>query len=88
MVYEFTLFSSMVEGRVIVYSVSMVLRLEILIDIPCLAGSMVVTRDVTLPLLLKGSRCPRGGVNWAFLKINARNKSYKLEFTPSVYLCS
>jgi hypothetical protein len=41
----------MVEGRVIVYSVSVVLRLEILIDIPCLAGSVVVARDVTIPLL-------------------------------------
>jgi hypothetical protein len=51
MVYEFTLFSSMVEGRVIIYSVSMVLRLEILVDIPCLGGSMVVARDVTIPLL-------------------------------------
>jgi hypothetical protein len=51
MVYEFTLFSSMVEGRVIVCSVSMVLRLEILVDIPCLAGSVVVARDVTIPLL-------------------------------------
>jgi hypothetical protein len=40
MVYEFTLFSSMVEGRVIVCSVSVVLRLEILIDISCLAGSV------------------------------------------------
>jgi hypothetical protein len=51
MVYEFTLFSSMVEGRVIVCSVSVVLRLEILVDIPCLAGSMVLARDVTIPLL-------------------------------------
>jgi hypothetical protein len=51
MVYEFTLFSSMVEGRVIVCSVSVVLWLEILIDIPCLAGSVVVARDVTIPLL-------------------------------------
>jgi hypothetical protein len=51
MVYEFTLFSSMVEGRVIIYSVSMVLRLEILVDIPCLGGSMVVARDVIIPLL-------------------------------------
>jgi hypothetical protein len=51
MVYEFTLFSSMVEGRVIVYSVSVVLRLEILVDIPCLDGSMVVVWDVTIPLL-------------------------------------
>jgi hypothetical protein len=40
MVYELTLFSSMVEGRAIVCSVSMVLRLEILVDIPCLAGSV------------------------------------------------
>jgi hypothetical protein len=51
MVYDFTLFSSMVEGRIIVYSVSVVLRLEILVDIPCLVGSVVVARDVTLPLL-------------------------------------
>jgi hypothetical protein len=51
MVYEFTLFSSVVEGRVIVRSVSMVLRLEILVDIPDLAGSVVVARDVTIPLL-------------------------------------
>jgi hypothetical protein len=51
MVYEFTLFSSMVEDRVIIYRVSMVLRLEILVDIPYLAGSMVVARDVTIPLL-------------------------------------
>jgi hypothetical protein len=51
MVYEFTLFSSMVEGRVIICSVSVVLRLEILIDIPCLAGSVVVARDVTILLL-------------------------------------
>jgi hypothetical protein len=47
MVYEFTLFSSVLEGRVIVYSVSMVLRLEILVDIPCLARlvSSSVGRD-------------------------------------------
>jgi hypothetical protein len=51
MVYEFTLFSSMVEGRVIVCSVSVVLRLEIYVDIPCLAGSVVVARDVTILLL-------------------------------------
>jgi hypothetical protein len=51
MVYEFTLFSSMVEGRVIVCSVRVVLRPEILIDIPCLAGSVVVARDVTILLL-------------------------------------
>jgi hypothetical protein len=51
MVYEFTLFSFMVEGKVIVCSISVVLRLEILIDIPCLAGSMVVARDVTILLL-------------------------------------
>jgi hypothetical protein len=41
----------MIEGRVIVYSVSMVLRLEILLDIPYLAGSVVVARDVTISLL-------------------------------------
>jgi hypothetical protein len=45
-------------------------------------------RVIVVVLWLKGSRCPRGGVNWTFLKIKARNKSYKLEFTPSVYLCS
>jgi hypothetical protein len=27
----------------------------------------------------------RGGVNWAFLKIIARIKSYKPNFTPSAY---
>jgi hypothetical protein len=51
MVYEFTLFSSVVEGTVIVCSISVMLRLEILIDIPCLAGYVVVARDVTIPLL-------------------------------------
>jgi hypothetical protein len=51
MVYEFTLFSSMVEGRVIICSISVVLRLEILIDIPCLVGSVIVARDVTILLL-------------------------------------
>jgi hypothetical protein len=51
MVYEFILFSSVVEGRVIICSVSVVLRLEILVDIPYLAGSVVVARDVTIPLL-------------------------------------
>jgi hypothetical protein len=50
MVYEFTLFSSVVEGRVIVCSKSVVFRLEILIDILYLAGSVVVVRDVTIPL--------------------------------------
>jgi hypothetical protein len=51
MVYEFTLFFSVVEDRVIVCNVSVVLRLEILVDIPYLAGSVVVARDVTIPLL-------------------------------------
>jgi hypothetical protein len=51
MVYEFHLFSSMIESRVIVYSVNVVLRLEILIDIPCLAGSMCSSVEVTVPLL-------------------------------------
>jgi hypothetical protein len=41
----------MVEGRVIVCIISVVLRLEILVDIPYLAGSVVVARDVTIPLL-------------------------------------
>jgi hypothetical protein len=41
----------MVEGRVIVCSVSVVVRLEILIDIPYLAESMVVAWDVTILLL-------------------------------------
>jgi hypothetical protein len=41
----------MVEGKVIVCSISVVLRLEILIDIPYLAGSVVVARDVTILLL-------------------------------------
>jgi hypothetical protein len=51
MVYEFTLFSSVVEGRVIVCSISVVLRLEILVDIPNLARPVVVAWDVTIPLL-------------------------------------
>jgi hypothetical protein len=51
MVYEFTLFSSMVESRVIVCIISVVLRLEILVDIPYLAESVVVARDVIIPLL-------------------------------------
>jgi hypothetical protein len=51
MVYEFTLFSSTVEDRVIIYSVSVVLRLEILVDIPCLAESMAVAWDMTILLL-------------------------------------
>jgi hypothetical protein len=51
MVYEFTLFSSMVEGSVIIRSISVVLRLEILVDIPCLAGSVVVARDMIILLL-------------------------------------
>jgi hypothetical protein len=51
MVYGFTLFSSVVEGRVIVCSVSVVLRLEILVDIPYLAGSVVVAQYVTILLL-------------------------------------
>jgi hypothetical protein len=51
MVYEFTLFSSMVEGRVIACSVSVVLRLEILVNIPCLARSVVVARDMIISLL-------------------------------------
>jgi hypothetical protein len=50
-VYEFTLFSSVVEGRVIICSISVVLRLEILVYIPCLARSVVVAQDVTIPLL-------------------------------------
>jgi hypothetical protein len=51
MVYKFTLFSSVVKGRVIVCRVSVVLRLEILVNIPCLAGSMVVVWDVIILLL-------------------------------------
>jgi hypothetical protein len=51
MIYELPLFSSVVEGRVIICSISVVLRLEILVDIPCLAGSVVVAQDVTIPLL-------------------------------------
>jgi hypothetical protein len=50
MVYEFTLFSSVVEGRVIVCSVSVVLRLEILVDIPYLTEFVVVAWDVIIPL--------------------------------------
>jgi hypothetical protein len=55
MVYEFILFSSMVEGRVIVCSVSMVLRLEILIDIPCLAGSVCSSVGSDSPIVTFGA---------------------------------
>jgi hypothetical protein len=55
MVYEFTLFSFMVEGRVIVYSVSVVLRLEILINIPCLAGSVCSSVGSDSPIITVGA---------------------------------
>jgi hypothetical protein len=55
MVYEFTLFSSMVEGRVIVYSISVVLRLEILVDIPCLAGSVCGSVGSDSPIVTFGA---------------------------------
>jgi hypothetical protein len=55
MVYEFTLFSSVVEGRVIVCSVSMVLRLEILIDIPYLARSMCSSVGSDSPIVTFGA---------------------------------
>jgi hypothetical protein len=55
MVYEFTLISSMVEGRVIVCSVSMVLRLEILVDIPCLAGSVCSSVGSDSPIVTFGA---------------------------------
>jgi hypothetical protein len=29
--------------------------------------------DELYMMYVKGSRCPRGGVNWAFLKINCKN---------------
>jgi hypothetical protein len=47
MVCEFTLISSVVEDRVIICSVSVVLRLDILVDIPYLARlvSSSVGRD-------------------------------------------
>jgi hypothetical protein len=54
MVYEFTLFSSMVEGRVIVCSVSMVLRLEILVDIPCLVRSVCSIVESDSPIVTFG----------------------------------
>jgi hypothetical protein len=54
MVYEFTLLSSMVEGRVIVCSVSVVLRLAIHIDIPCLAGSMCSSVGSDSPIVTFG----------------------------------
>jgi hypothetical protein len=55
MVYEFTLFSSMVEGRVIVCSISVVLRLEILIDILCLAGSVCSSVGSDSPIITFGA---------------------------------
>jgi hypothetical protein len=51
MVYEFTLFSSMVEDRVIACSVSVVLRLETLVDIPIWPDRCVVAWEVTVLLL-------------------------------------
>jgi hypothetical protein len=45
----------MVEGRVIVCSVSVVLRLEILIDIPCLAGSVCSSMGSDSPIVTFGA---------------------------------
>jgi hypothetical protein len=58
MVYEFTLFSSVVEGRVIICSISVILRLEILVDIPYLAGSVCssVGRDSPIVTFRTSSR--------------------------------
>jgi hypothetical protein len=55
MVYKFTLFSSMVEGRIIVYSVSVVLRLEILVDIPYLARSVCSSVESDSPIVTFGA---------------------------------
>jgi hypothetical protein len=52
MVYEFTLFSFVVEGMVIVCSVSVVLRLEILVDTPCLAGSVCSSVGSDSPIVI------------------------------------
>jgi hypothetical protein len=54
MVYEFTLFSSVVESRVIIYSVSVVLRLEILVDIPCLARLVISSMGRDNPVVTFG----------------------------------
>jgi hypothetical protein len=56
MVYEFTLFFSMIEGRAIVCSVSVVLRLEILVDIPYLAGSVCSSVESDSPTFGASSR--------------------------------
>jgi hypothetical protein len=45
----------MVEGRIIVYSVSVVLRLEILIDIPYLAGSVCSSVGSDSPIVTFGA---------------------------------
>jgi hypothetical protein len=55
MVYEFTLFSSMVEGRFIICSISVVLRLEILIDIRYLAGSVCSSVGSDSPIVTFGA---------------------------------
>jgi hypothetical protein len=62
MIYEFTLFSSMVEGRVIVCSVSVVLRLEILIDISCLAESVCSSVGSDNPIVTFGALLPLEGL--------------------------
>jgi hypothetical protein len=62
MVYEFTLFSSVVEGRVIICSVSVVLRLEILIDIPYLVGSVCSSVGRDNPIVTFGTLLPSEGL--------------------------
>jgi hypothetical protein len=62
MVYEFTLFSSMVEGREIVCSISVVLRLEILIDIPYLARSVCSSVGRDNPIVTFGTFLPSEGL--------------------------
>jgi hypothetical protein len=36
-------------------------------------GHTLVNDMIVLDMSLKGSRCPRGGVNWASLKFNCKN---------------
>jgi hypothetical protein len=52
----------MVEGRVIVCSVSMVLRLEILVDIPCLAGSVCSSVGSDSPIVSFVPHIPSEGL--------------------------
>jgi hypothetical protein len=46
---------------------------------------MVKLFIIDMPMGNERIKMPKRGVNWAFLKIIARIKSYKPNFTPSAY---